>query len=382
MTVIVKWASSAVGKARKSLRRWRLQKWEVSGKERYSGLPLSLAYFGHDFGFRTVLQKMFTRGYNTRRTGRAWLGTPGFPLTPTNLDSDIVAIELDPVRWQAHDTGSGFLLPLWSQTNIMVANAYDQMKRSGSLKEDLRRIRKNKIVCETSRESADLRMYYEKMYFPYITGRHGDLSLPDSWEKIVETEKRGELILAGDSAGNSIGGIVLERTTEKLSARSLGLISKEKDILRTGVMSALYLACFERAKSYGYDSVGFGLTGPFLNDGLLRFKKKWGLQLVNRCQQGIWLQFNKATSAVESFLINNPFICRHGGKLHGVTFIADSESTDSERLRTLHSLYYLTGMESLHICAIKPGSGLLTIPETLKKNLVWGTNRTLYTRAI
>ena len=239
ITVIVKWASSVVGNARKSVRRWRLQKWEVSGDECKSGFPITLSYFGHDFGFRTISKKEFTPGYPATKTGHAWLGCLGSRWRRRISTATWLQLSLTTVQWQALASGSGFLLPLWSQTKIIVTDAYDQMKSSSSLKEDLRRIRKNKIVCETSGESADLRMYYEKMYFPYITGRHGDLSLPDSWEKIVENEKWGELIFAKDSEGNSIGGIVLERPSEKLFARLLGLISKEKDILRTGVMSAL-----------------------------------------------------------------------------------------------------------------------------------------------
>lgn len=370
-----------LGKARTSIRRWRLVRWEVSGNEKFSGLPISLTYFGHDFGFRTIVKMVFMPGYTVTRTGRGWLGVPGFPLTPTTHTSDIVVIEIDPVRWRMHDAGLGFLLPLWSRTEIMVADAYHQMEKSSSLKEDLRRVRKYKIVCETAHNTTDLRTFYEKMYVPYVSARHGNLSLLDSWETIVKTEKSGELIFAKGIDGEPIGGITLGRNSHNLYARSLGLISHEKSILKTGVMSALYRACFERAKLYGYDRVGFGLTGPFLNDGLLRFKKKWGLQLVNECKQGIWMQFNNATPAVESFLINNPFIYRDADKIHGVIFIADPKSMDSKSLRTLHSLYYLPGMESLHICGIKPGSGCFPVPERLANNFVWGTSRGLYTRA-
>ncbi|KAF0192808.1 MAG: hypothetical protein FD165_578 [Gammaproteobacteria bacterium] len=376
-----KWANSLLGNARSFIRSWRLPRWEVSGKERFSDLPISLVYFGHDFGFRTISQKIFAPGYTAKRTGSAWLGAPGFPLTPTNQAGDIVAIEIDPVRWRARDTGSGFLLPLWSRTSILVEDACRQMQTSSSLKDDLRRIRKNNIVCETAGNSRDLRTFYERMYMPYIAARHGELSLPDSWETIVETERCGELIFAKGADGEPIGGIVVGRNAENMYARSLGLISHEKELLKTGVMSALYLACFERARSYGYDRVGFGLTGSFLNDGLLRFKKKWGLQLVDECKQGIWLQFNNATPAVGSFLTNNPFIYRQDDKIHGATFVEGSELMDDESLRKLHSYYYLPGMESLHICPIKSDARQSPIPPALAGQLVWGTNRRLFAKA-
>jgi len=300
--------SALLNRARTAVRRWRLVRWEVSGSERFSGLPISLTYFGHHFGFRTILQKVFAPGYSVTNTGRAWLGMPGVRLTPTNKSSDIVALAMDYAQWQARDTGTGYYIPIWTRTEIIVADAFQQMKKNSSLKDDLRRIRKNKIVCEVSRSTADLHTFHENIYVPYIRSRHGELSLPDSLDVLKRTLTGGELIIAKGDNGEMIGGIVLGRNSKRIYARAFGLISNEKATLKTGVGSALYKACFERAEWYGYDRVGFGLAAPFLNGGLLKFKKKWGVRLLNEHVDGIWLQFNKTTAAVGSFLINNPFI--------------------------------------------------------------------------
>jgi len=310
-------------------------------------------------------------------TGRAWLGAPGFPLTLSDQASDIVAIEMDYAQWQARDTGAGFFLPIWTRTEILVADAYQQMKNSSSVKDDLRRIRKNKIVCELSHNSAELRAFYDNIYLPYILARHGELALPDGWDVMVNTAKGGELILTKSATGELLGGILLGRKSKRIYARAVGQISNGKAIMNTGVGSALYLACFERAKLHGYDRVGFGLTGPFLNDGLLKFKKKWGLRLLNESMHGIWLQFNNATPAVESFLINNPFIYRDADKIYGIVFTADPELMDDQSLHTLNSLYYLPGMESLQICRVS-GTGKAQMPGKAANNFISETDRNLY----
>ena len=372
---------SLLGDARASVRRWRLARWEVSGYERFSGLPVSLTYFGHDFGFRTILHKVFAPGYSATMTGRAWLGAPGLPLTPTDRASDIVAIELEYAQWRARDTGAGFHIPIWTRTEIMVADAYQQMKKSSSLKDDLRRVRKNKIICEISRDVADLRVFYEGIYVPYILARHGNMSVPDGWDTLLRTAQGGELILAKDANGKILGGMLLGRNSKKIYARAVGLIGNEKTVLKTGVGSALYQACFERAAAHGYDRLGMGLTAPFLTDGILQFKKKWGLRLLNEHEQGIWLQFNHATAAVGSFLINNPFIYRDAGKIHGAVFTEDPQALGSESLRRLHAAYYLPGMESLHVCSIKAGSGESQSPVDTANTLVFGASRNLYTGA-
>jgi hypothetical protein len=360
--------------ARATARRWSLVKWEASGRERYSGQPVTLTYFGRTFGFRTIVHKLFAPGPNARRKGRAWLGVPGIPLTPRDHSGDIVAIELDDAQMLERDTGAGFRLPIWTRTEILVADAHRQMKQSSSLKDDLRRIRKHKIACTISRDAAELRRFYDDIYVPYIRARHGDLSLPDGWEVVIKTAQSGDFITARGADGAMLGGIVLGRSAKRLYARSIGLVSDEKAVLNTGAISALYRACFERAEAYGFDRVGFGLTGPFLNDGLLKFKKKWGVRLLNEVDPGIWLQFNKASTAVKSFLLNNPFMYRDAGTIHGAVFIADPGALDEEGEDTLRASYQLPGMASFHICGVEDGRTQAPSP------LMAVTGRRLYNR--
>lgn len=368
--------------ARTTVGRWTIPRWEASGRERHSGQPVALTYCGRTFGFRTLVHKLFAPGSAARRRGRAWLGMPGLPLTPHNHASDIVAIELDDTQMRERDTGTGYRLPVWTRTEILVADAYSQMKRSTSLKDDLRRIRKHRIACAVSRDVAELRRFYQDIYVPYIRARHGERALPDGWEVVIRTAQSGDFIAARDGNGGLIGGILLGRSAGKLYARSIGLVSDEKAVMNTGAISALYRACFERAVEYGYDRVGFGLMGPFLNDGLLKFKRKWGVRLVNEVEPGIWLQFNTTSASVQSFLINNPFIYRHAGSLHGAVFVADPASLNEEAARALHASYYLPGMEALHICGVDPGGEHPRPPEDVANHRVSTTGRSLYARAM
>ena len=369
---------SLLSNIRASVRRWRLAKWKVTGNERISGLPISMTYFGHDFGFGTMVQKVFDPAFSASRTGFAWLGAPGVPLTPSDQSSDIVAIELDYDRWKVRDTGAGYYLPLWTRTEIILVDARRLVKKSSSLKDDLRKIRKNKVVCEVSNSHDDLRNFYFHIYKPYILARHGSLSVPDPWEKCAQMANNGELIVAKDDTGRIIGGHLLEMDNEKIHARLIGLISDDREILKKGAMAALYLASFDRAEFYGFDRIFFGATGPFLNDGLLGFKKKWGLRLLNECINGMWLQFNNASAGVESFLVHNPFIYRNAEKVHGAVFSVDAASMNDQNLQILYSRYYLPGMESFHICETGSVNKKNNCNETTL-NIISDTGRRLYT---
>ena len=158
----------------------------------------------------------------------------------------------------------------------------------------------------------------------------------------------------------------------------IGLISDDKEMLKTGATSVLYLACFDRAEFYGFDRVLFGSTGPFLNDGLLRYKKKWGLRLLNKCVNGVWLQFNNTTTGVTSFLVHNPFIYRNAGKVHGVVFTNDAGSINDEKLQMLSSQYYLPGMESFNVCDLGALNNIKTYNMALQ-TFISDTRRRLYT---
>lgn len=366
---------------RASVRRWRLAKWEVTGIERYSGHPIRMTYFGHNFGFYTLVEKVFAPGYSTTRKGHAWLGAPGFPLTPSERSSDIVAIEIDYDRWKVRDTGAGFYLPIWTRTEIILVDARRLMKKSSSLKDDLRKIRKNKVVCEVSNSPEDLCNFYYHIYKPYILARHGSLSVPDPWDKCAQMAQNGELIVARDDTGGIIGGHLLEKDNEKMHARLIGLISDDKEILKKGAMAAMYLASFDRAEFYGFDRIFFGATGPFLNDGLLGFKKKWGLRLLNECINGIWLQFNNATTGVESFLVHNPFIYRNAGKVHGVVFSSFSDLMNDENPQMLTSQYYLPGMETFNVCDVGAFNNKKT-RDMESMTFIPDTRRRLYTSLV
>ncbi|MEM7294717.1 MAG: hypothetical protein AAF420_15155, partial [Pseudomonadota bacterium] len=238
---------------RSYVRRWIPNIRIASGTERHSGQAVRLTYVGNNFGFNTVANRLFSPGYKVENIGRHWLGFPGFPREVRADGSDIVATELNLKNFSDHDRGNGYFVPLWSQTTIPVLAARRQMKKSNSLKEDLRKARLNGIVCEYTSDKSLLRMYYNDFYCPHIVERNAELALLDSWEVVSESTASGCLILARNSAGEILGGATMWRQENSVGCRTVALSSRDPSIMRSGVSSALYLATIEWAESHGFD---------------------------------------------------------------------------------------------------------------------------------
>jgi hypothetical protein len=60
----------------------------------------------------------------------------------------------------------------------------------------------------------------------------------------------------------------------------LGVLGGADIHVRGGVIAALYKMTLEWARDNGIEEIDFGRTCAFPNDGLARFKRKWGLRPV------------------------------------------------------------------------------------------------------
>ena len=66
-----------------------------------------------------------------------------------------------------------------------------------------------------------------------------------------------------------------------------GIKDANPDYVKMGAFGALYYFSFQYLKNKGFKQVGVGGSRPFLNDGVLNYKKKWGLRITDLISQGI-----------------------------------------------------------------------------------------------
>ena len=99
-----------------------------------------------------------------------------------------------------------------------------------------------------------------------------------------------------------------------------------------------------------------GSTKAFLNDGVLQFKRKWGLRIINDTWNGYFINILSNKKSIQSWLINNPFIFKEGNHLGGAVFLPSNSTTDKLVLEKILNNFFLPGLKRFHVYKVSEAS--------------------------
>jgi hypothetical protein len=196
-------------------------------------------------------------------------------------------------------------------------------KFSKSAKEDLRRMKKYRYPYEISSDLNKLEMFYYQMYLPYIISRHGKQANCASFYTFRHLFERGSKLMLIKHDDEYIFGSLFLIKKNRVHALYSGIMERKTDYLKKGVGAASYYFSILWAKENKAKFIDFGISRAFLNDGLFRYKKKWGttIEKAGNAYSGIFafklFNYNKG---IESFLVNNPFISIRNNQFKGIIF--------------------------------------------------------------
>jgi len=148
-----------------------------------------------------------------------------------------------------------------------------------NLAENMRRVVKHGFSWRIEHRRAGLRAFYERMHYPYIRARYGTAALLASRTYVESVWERGVLLLATRD-GEDVGGFLISTAKREPLVMFLGIKDADFRHVKCGAVSALYLFALRWAKEHGYQTVNFGHARPFLDDGLFRYKRRWGMHVV------------------------------------------------------------------------------------------------------
>jgi hypothetical protein len=134
---------------------------------------------------------------------------------------------------------------------------------------------------------------------------------------------------------------------------TFGVRDGDPTLVRDGAICALYHFCIEHLTARKFARVHTGRARPFLRDGVLNYKRKWG----NRISGSFWhwfapgfaLKILALTPATKSFLQHNPFIFETNGQLHGVVFTDAARPLARETIAQLAKDFFYPGLDKLVI---------------------------------
>jgi hypothetical protein len=136
-----------------------------------------------------------------------------FYLVMTNKYKCSLAVMEYPFFYRiVYEGAKDFYIPSWLGCHVKVPI----IATNGNLKEDLRKIRKNKLEYLISRKPEDIYDFYHNMYIPTTRNRHQERRIEHGYEEVIQKVNDGkcELLLV-IKEGLAIAGVLI-RTDEKV----------------------------------------------------------------------------------------------------------------------------------------------------------------------
>ena len=150
---------------------------------------------------------------------------------------------------------------------------------SHGLLENLRKVKRQGFALEQSTSPGDWEEFYDVMVGPQALARHGATAWVPSVQLMKEFSAAGILhFITRD--GERVAGICTLPRGDTLWLAISGVRQGDPALLRQGAGVAIFSLTIEWARSQGFRTLDAGRTGPFINDGLQQFKRKWGLAPV------------------------------------------------------------------------------------------------------
>lgn len=169
-----------------------------------------------------------------------------------------------------------------------------------SLRSDMAKVRKQGYTREVSDSDADWREFFDRMLLPHATARFEDTAHVPSSLTMRQLRNKGRLLFIRHGNRRVGGGCILPTGRWALFER-LGIRDGDVDLMRDGALAALYLFAIDWARDRGFEYFDAGSTLPFPDDGLARYKAKFGL-----------------TSEANPFALSTGFHVRRGSVLERV----------------------------------------------------------------
>ncbi len=300
----------------------RFHVYGLTGKCRYGGGQLRVLYAGtqpffHYFkttAFSEVPKEEFFGSYSIFELGRARQG----------LCWDLELFRSHRIFANLGFFPSGLFVPEWLSGIADLVQQKNIEDTSRSRKRDRNLMSKNDISYTVTTDTSDLDYFYDEMYGPHIQQKHGESDFFMTREKMMSKVRanRGELIMIylGKKA---VGGSFIIYEDGRPRLFSLGVLPNDKDLMRRGVGTAIYLCSFDHLSKNGFREVHMGWSRATLSDGSLYFKQRFGLKVEETSVIGHFLRYSNSSEAAKECLKHMGFIHYRHGKTKAALFRKD-----------------------------------------------------------
>jgi hypothetical protein len=266
---------------------------------------------------------------------------------------DLVMVDMHKIASYFLKMKNAFLLPGWVRMKMDITKPKEEIidhlmfkSKWEDLKRTLKKITKLNYSYEIFNDPESLKIFYEKMHVPYIQKRYpkqADFKDLDYYKKIL---KKGELIFVKRD-DQYVAAVICYLKNNSYFWHSIGILDGNEDFVKDGALYALYYFSILRAKDKKAKMFDFGVARPFLSDGVLSHKKKWGagLFLDRKIERVVYLKIHNAKRPAKVFA-EQPFICIEKDKFKAVAFLNHGGSLDHFDIQAFIKKYSVPGITS------------------------------------
>lgn len=341
----------------------RINVWILSGTES-AKVPLTIIFAGTAHNKEYFAKLAFNNFYTEKYLGKAWRWNLMKRINKMARDCSLMVLEVNTAFYQAFGDKKSFFIPRW------IGQEADISVNTSSFNRHEKQINKHNLRFEVTNDRNQFDKFYQDMYVPYITKVFGNTAILMSYYEMEKNFKNGILLLVKRDEEFIAGEIIVyEKNGPRLAG--LGIKTGNMDYLKTEVMLAIYFFAIKYLRQEGYNKLHFGSSRAFLKDGVLQYKKRWRLQVVDDKNIGFLIKPLCGSDGVKEFFLKNPFIYLDQGVFCGAIFLRKDQLHSRADLEKIYKDYYEEGLSKVKVYLYGNGEKIMgdLIPPELHKKM-------------
>lgn len=287
--------------------------YQVSGKEKHSGENLTILFIGDENLFPYISSILFSEEPKIEKKINIHLWNYKKRIDQIHSNIDAVFIKSDRFYSGFFEKQGYTVIPKLITTTLEISEPLENIykKLSKGVKEDIKKNKRYGYTYEISQDKDKLKMFYYKMYLPYISWKYGKFGKCSNFFSIKHYFERGcKILFIKQNDEYLFGGLFLKKK-DKVYTSYAGVMEGKFDCIQQGVIAGSYYHLIQHSKKIGANLIDFGSCRPFVNDGVFSYKRKWGTKIEKTGIENTEIYSFKALNdkkGIKAFLKNNPFV--------------------------------------------------------------------------
>lgn len=286
----------------------------LCGACKYTHRPLRCIYIGNRINLEFLRSLFFAEATFEER-----LATLGHPVQMGKRSfmqrlprSEIVCTDV-PRFWQPFlGIDCDLRIPAWVRQEIRLEPGQELPLDRDTEKEIARHTRRHRYEIDVTQDGSAFLLFFHKYYRPYIASRFGPQAVVVSERQFLQ-RSRSQVLARIHSHGEWVAGMLLD--CEKRHLR-FGWFGAATNPPPAGASEALDAFCIRYGQERGCNRIILGNSRPNLNDGIVRYKAKFGADIVPTRfpQTMLGIRINDWTDDVVHCLTAQPLVTNVSGQ--------------------------------------------------------------------